>query len=401
LAKTLYIALKDILVTIRDKPSLAILLAMPMILILILGTALGGGSPEINDIDIVIVNQDRGEIGEKVTGAFTESKELKKLFTVRNFDDAEKARSEVEKGELAAALIIPKDFSDKVNAAKVVKMNIYTDPGQEIPAGIFRSVVKSIASRISAASVAAQTTTSVLSESKMVTSKEDFSRYINASINELSKEGVFSAIKIKDAESKTKRGINAIDYYSAGMGVMFLIFGAMFGAFSFINERFDWTLPRLLITPTNKTSIVGGKMLGIFAIGICQFLILYFFTRLLGAYWGNSLLGVILIAVATIISTTGLSILFAAIAKTRRAIGAIAPLVINIMAIGGGSMLPVEIFPPWLKPLHYFTINGWAIDGFLELMEGATVKAVLPNVAALTGMGMLFFLIGVWRLRYE
>jgi len=401
LAKTLYIALKDILVTIRDKPSLAILLAMPMVLILILGTALGGGSPEISDIDIAIINQDKGEIGEKIADGFTESKELKKLFTISDSTDAEKARSEVEEGELAAALIIPEDFSDKVNAAKAVKMNVYTDPGQEIPAGIFRSVVKSIASRISAASVAAQTTTSVLSESKMVTSKEDFSRYINASINELSKEGVFSAIKIKEAESKTKRGINAIDYYSAGMGVMFLIFGAMFGAFSFINERSDWTLPRLLITPTNKTSIVGGKMLGIFAIGICQFIILYFFTRLLGAYWGNSLPGVILIAVATIISTTGLSILFAAIAKTRRAIGAIAPLVINIMAIGGGSMLPVEIFPAWLKPLHYFTINGWAIDGFLELMEGATARAVLPNVAALTGMGMLFFFIGVWRLRYE
>jgi len=394
LAKTFYVALKDILVTIRDKPSLAILLAMPMILILILGTALGGGSPEINDIDIAIVNQDKGEIGEKVTDAFTESKELKKLFTVRNWTDAEKARSEVEKGELAAALVIPKDFSDKVNAAKAVKMNVYTDPGQEIPAGIFRSVVNSIAARISAASVAAQTTTSVLSESKMVTTKEDFSRYINAAIDELSKDDVFTAINIKEAESKTKRGINAIDYYSAGMGVMFLIFGAMFGAFSFINER-------LLITPTNKTSIVGGKMLGIFAIGICQFLILFIFTRLLGAYWGNSLLGVILIAIATVISTTGLSILFSAIAKTRRAIGAIAPLVINIMAIGGGSMLPVEIFPSWLKPLHYFTVNGWAIDGFLELMEGGTVKAVFPNVAALTGMGMVFFLIGVWRLRYE
>lgn len=399
--KLFRIALKDILVTLRDKPSVAILIAMPMVLILILGTALGGGSPEINDIDVVIVNHDQGKIGKEITDAFAESKDLKKLFKMRKWSDAKKARAEVEKGELAAALLIPKDFSDQINAAKVVKLKVYTDPGQEIPAGIFRSVVKSIAARISAASIAAQTTKNVLSESKMVMTEEDFKQYIQSAIDELSKEDVFSAITIKEAESKTKRSINALDYYSAGMGVMFLIFGAMFGAFSFIGERADWTLPRLLITPTKKPFIVGGKMLGIFAVGITQFFILYFFTRLLGAYWGNNLGGVVLVALATVLSTTGLSILFSAIAKTRRSVGAIAPLVINIMAIGGGSMLPVETFPEWLKPLHYFTINGWAIDGFLKLMEGATAKTVLPNVMALTSMGLLFFLIGVWRLRYE
>ncbi len=70
-------------------------------------------------------------------------------------------------------------------------------------------------------------------------------------------------------------------------------------------------------------------MLGIFAVGIAQFIILYLFTRLLGAYWGQSLGGVILLAIGTLVSTTGLSILFAAIAKTRRALGAIAPLVIS------------------------------------------------------------------------
>ncbi len=395
------IALKDIKITVRDRPALGILLFMPMVLILILGTALGGGSPDIERIDIVIVNQDQGKIGEQITDGFVESKELKKLFKTHLWDDSSKARQEVEKGELAGLLIIPKNFSEKIEAAKSTKLEIFTDPGQDIPAAIFRSVVNSIATSISAASITAQTSIDVLSDSKMVTDDKVFSKYINEAINEASKEDALSTIGIKEAESETKRTITSTDYYSAGMIVMFLLFGAMFGAFSFIGERTDWTLPRLLTTPANKSSIVGGKMLGIFFIGLVQFIILFIFTQLLGAHWGNSILGVILLALGTILSTTGLSILFSAIAKNRRAIGAIAPLVINIMAIAGGSMLPVEIFPSWLKPVHYFTVNGWAIDGFLELMEGANITKILPNTAALLGMGILFFLIGVWRLRYE
>lgn len=399
--KLLHIAIKDILVTVRDRPALGILLAMPMVLILILGMALGGGSPEIEQIDVAIVNQDKGDIGKEVADGFVESDELKKLFETHLWQDSSKARSEVEKGELAGVLVIPEDFSEKVEAAKAVQLQIFTDPGQDIPAGIFRSVVNSIATRISAASIAAQTTAEVLAESKMVTNKQEVSRYVNEAVEEASKEEALTSIGTKEAESETKRTMTSIDYYSAGMTVMFLLFGAMFGAFSFIEERTEWTLPRLLTTPARKTSIVGGKMLGIFAIGIVQFIILYTFTRLLGAYWGPSLVGVMLLAVGTVISTTGLSILFSAIAKTRRALGAIAPLVIIIMAITGGSMLPVEIFPEWLKTIHYFTVNGWAIDGFLGLMEGASAAAVLPNTAVLLGMGLLFFLVGVWRLRYE
>lgn len=399
--KLLHIAIKDILVTVRDRPALGILLAMPMVLILILGMALGGGSPEIEQIDVVIVNQDKGDIGKEVADGFVESDELKKLFETHLWQDSSKARSEVEKGELAGVLVIPEDFSEKVEAAEAVQLQIFTDPGQDIPAGIFRSVVNSIATRISAASIAAQTTAEVLAESKMVTNKQEVSRYVNEAVEEASKEEALTSIGTKEAESETKRTMTSIDYYSAGMTVMFLLFGAMFGAFSFIGERTEWTLPRLLTIPARKTSIVGGKMLGIFAIGIVQFIILYTFTRLLGAYWGPSLVGVMLLAVGTVISTTGLSILFSAIAKTRRALGAIAPLVIIIMAITGGSMLPVEIFPEWLKTIHYFTVNGWAIDGFLDLMEGASAAAVLPNTAVLLGMGLLFFLVGVWRLRYE
>jgi ABC-type multidrug transport system permease subunit len=71
------------------------------------------------------------------------------------------------------------------------------------------------------------------------------------------------------------------------------------------------------------------------------------------------------------------------------------------MAAIGGSFIPVTQFPAWMQPLHYVSVNGWAIDGILAVMRGSGAVAVLPNVAALLGIAAVFFAVGSWRLRWE
>jgi ABC-2 type transport system permease protein len=76
-------------------------------------------------------------------------------------------------------------------------------------------------------------------------------------------------------------------------------------------------------------------------------------------------------------------------------------MLIQFMAAIGGSFFPVSQFPAWMQPLHYASVNGWAIDGILAVMRGGNAVAILPNVAALMAMATLFFAIGSWRLRWE
>ena len=43
-----------------------------------------------------------------------------------------------------------------------------------------------------------------------------------------------------------------------------------------------------------------------------------------------------------------------------------------------------------------------AYGGYSELMlQGAGVVDILPNILALLGFGAVFFLVGLWRFRYE
>jgi ABC-2 type transport system permease protein len=154
------------------------------------------------------------------------------------------------------------------------------------------------------------------------------------------------------------------------------------------------------MTPATRMDIVGGKMLGVFLVGIVQFGVLWAFTSMIGVKWGDPM-AIGLLAVSTVIAATGTSILIAAVAKTVRAVSGVAQIVIQFMAAVGGSFFPVSQFPGWLQPLHYLSVNGWAIDGILSTMRGGSALAVLPNVAALLAIGVVFMFVGAARLRWE
>jgi ABC-2 type transport system permease protein len=97
---------------------------------------------------------------------------------------------------------------------------------------------------------------------------------------------------------------------------------------------------------------------------------------------------------------SGLSTLLASLTKSEEQIGNIGPALAMIFGFMGGGMWPASAFPDWLNMASKLTPNRWAIDGFLKLMyqEGGVVS-ILPEVLVLLGMAVVFFSLGVFRLR--
>ena len=61
--------------------------------------------------------------------------------------------------------------------------------------------------------------------------------------------------------------------------------------------------------------------------------------------------------------------------------------------------LPDEGF---LHVLSQFTPHSHAIEGYLKLMNwGGGVVDVLPQVGLLAALGLVFFTVAIWRLRFE
>jgi ABC-2 type transport system permease protein len=395
----LYVGIRDLTITVRDRASLGILIGMPMLLIVILSSALGNIATNLGKTPVAIVNLDKGTVGAQVTDGFFTDGALSDLFLARRMQDSDEARSLVASGELAGALVVPADFSKRLNTGRPSVLTIYVDPGRQVAGTVFRSVAESLSTRVSAASVAARTSAYYVTQLP-VTDPSFFGRVIGQAVATASETGALTAVGVEETTAVRGEDISMLSYYSGGMSVMFLMFGAMFGAFSLVRERDEWTLPRMLMSPTSRSQILGGKMAGVFLVGAVQFVVLYTFTSALGVRWGDPF-ALALIATATVGAATGLSIFIAAVAKTVRAVSGLAQLLIQFMAAVGGSFFPVAQFPAWMQPLHYFSVNGWAIDGILAVMRGGSAMSVLPNVAALLSIAAAFFAIGSWRLRWE
>lgn len=409
--RALDIALKDLRVWMRDPSAMGILLGMPALLIVILGAALGGimsgGGAQIR---VAIVNLDSrpyavvkdqaAELEASLTGA----KRIKALFAMERTRDLKSVEKRVANGDLAAALVIPKGFSNTLGQGRV-KLDVLVDPGSQVSAGIWESIVRSVAVRYSTVVVVVRTTMEAVqrTNSPALAQPGGANAIVGYAISEGSRDDVFDAVKVTDTVASGSDKVGALDYYSLSMTAMFLMFGAMFGAFSTIAERAQQTMARMLASPTARESIVGGKMMGIFVLGMAQFAVLYLFTRfMLHVWWGESFAATLLVAVAEVAAVTGLATLITALAKTQRAVGGIAPLFIQIQAAIGGAFFSIEILPEWIQPIKYLSLVGWSMEGWRAVqVQGAGVAGVMTPVLALFGFAIAFYSFGVWRMRAE
>ncbi len=401
--RPLAIALRDTKIIVRDRRALLILLAMPLTIIAILGLALGGlwsGTAAINKFDVAVIDHDHGSISRVFVNDILKSRDMKKILTLTSPTEKQ-ARASVANGDLAAAIIIPAGFSAAINKGQAAQLEVIGDPGQQIRAGVVRSVTESFATHASSVLISVETSVGGLVTTGAVPP---------ARIPELSKTLTAQAqaelhdpqINVAKKSTASEKSVSALQYYSAGMGVMFILFGSMFGAFSLLDERRQITLARMMAAPVSRLGILGGKLGGVFVIGSLQFAVIVASTRVLfGVSWGPSVVGVVALAAATVFAATGMAIFIASIAKTQGTAAGLSQGLIQGMAALGGSMIPLSAMPPAMQNFSKFTINYWAISGFNDLMLGKGAGNIVVNCLILVGIAILFMTLGVARFRYE
>jgi ABC-2 type transport system permease protein len=398
--RLLDIARKDALVLARDRAAVLVLVAMPLALVFILGSALGNLSSGDFRIAVAIVNQDEGEVGEEFVEGITEAEDLDQLFEITTSDDLDAVRTRVEEGDLAAALVIPPDLSETIAARESATVEVLQDPGSTVSAGVWAGVVRAATAYASAGLVIARSVQDALEMRPRSPTWVP-----NEPATEIASEAPkpdLTAVTVKQVEVDTTKRVTMMSYYAAGMTAMFLLFGSMFGAFTFVHERRDQTFARMLVTPSSKVAIVGGKGLGIMFVGLGQLVVLVFGTMLLfGVDWGEHIGAVLVLGTAEVFAATGLAMTLAALGKTERAIGAIGPAMIMLFAATGGAMFPAEALPSWIRPAQVISPAYWTLSGLLDVIRGAALSDVWTNAAIVIGIGVVLYAFGIWRLRYE
>ncbi len=400
--KIFLIGVKDVKIRARDPSAFIMLLVMPLLLILVLGMVfqpLWTSTPFI--IDIAVLDEDRGDFSKILLEEVFGSEQLRDMIKIQFMESEEEIINEVNKGKIAAGVIIGEGFSQAILKGEDTRIKILGDPEQTIKAGVIKNIVESFTLEVLKRRIILGTSIGILVSENLINPAE-IQPLISVWLSDV--ENMNESILIdKKTEKKMTKNPLAIEYYAVGIAVMYLLFATNAGAETIFQERRNKTLERIKVAPVSEREILGGKLFGIFLIALLQFVMIIFFTAIFyRVSWGDSLLGIVIMIFFSVLAFSGLSTLLASLTKSEEQIGNIGPALSMIFGFLGGSMWPISAFPDWLNIISKFTPNRWAIDGFSKLMyqEGGIIS-IFPEVFVLLLMALIFFSLGVLRLRIK
>ena len=407
--KTFLIGIKDLRLIFRDRAALIFMLLAPFLLTLGMGLVTGrfsGQASGISDIPVVIVNQDEGELGQTLVDIFS-SEDLAGLVEPSLGTSPEAARLQVDEDEVAAAIIIPAGFSRSVipqesdfaggNTPEVVKIEMYANPSRPTSAGIIKSILDEYISRIEEGSLGGQTSILQMIISGRITPEqaEAAGTEMGQRLQDAPEDDMLAITLNTSTADGEQVEFDVLAFLAPGMALMFLMFTVSYGGRSILAEKSQGTLPRLLVSPTNATQILGGKVFGIFLTGVAQMLILIGATSLLFQLkWGDAF-GVLVLVLAAVFGATGWGMLITALARTPAQVGSVGSAIMLIFGILGGSFISLDQMPAFVQAISRITPNSWALDGFTTLALGGTLTNLSTPITALLTMGSILFVASV------
>jgi ABC-2 type transport system permease protein len=419
ISHTLNVAWKEIQLLAKDRGNLAVLFLLPILFSSLYGTInlqLAGGGDAIISLDVCLVNQDDGIFGEEIAKALKGIDEL----NVETFDMVADAEQRVAEGEATAAIVIPADFTQEIDVYTPTSIDVIIDPAQPESANIVTEIMSQIVAEVTIWGEVQYGVRTILDESGLLAEASPQERRaveaqtLGAVMTQLSEMRRTPAIVVasEDLEGATVtlKGVFAMffAFLFPSITVMFIFFIVGGAAASLLNEREMGTLRRLLAGPIPRGAIIAGKMLAYVLLVCLQVVVLFAVGSIFfGMPLGKSPVGLALLTLTVGLVATAMGMLVAALAKTPKQadnVGTVLGFVLGGIAgcMGGGGSEPITRSEGFMAVLSRFTPHAHAIEGYYRLMaESGTFMDVLPQMGILLAMGIVFFLIAVWRFRFE
>lgn len=426
--RVLAIAFKDVRRIYRTPSALLTMLAAPLILASLLGAAFGGAQAfSIQPVNVVVVNQDAGfaatagQAGAQTTGQsgahqalgailvdVLRNPGLEDVLEVTVEKDAATARSAVDDGDAAVAVIVPGGLSASLSGASTAPkatLELYSDPREEIGPPLVAGIVGQIAQGFEGSRA---TVTSVgrwaegggsgapVSASEVAT----LTQRATAAYEQLART---SALRLDQRAPRvpgaSEREPSVASLVLAGMLVFFMFIGASTVTRTIVEEEIDGTLPRLFTTPTRRSAVLGGKFTSAFLTVLLQTVILLLAGILLfQAYWGGPAAAIALTLAGAAVASS-LALLLTSFARTVAQAGAMPSGVYLVLALLGGNFVFGLADTGVYAVVQRLTPNGWLLIGWHHAMRGDGFGAVVLPLLMVLAFAVLFFVLAALRFR--
>lgn len=187
------------------------------------------------------------------------------------------------------------------------------------------------------------------------------------------------------------------------LGFLALFFVFLLTCVSFLRERAQATMERLLATPASRAEIVLGYMGGLGLFALLQVTVILCFTIwvLKIHYLGSLALLFLVIALLAVVAVS-LGILASAFARNEFQVVQFIPLVIFPQVLLGGTIWAVEEMPSYLQPFAHVLPLTYANRALRDVMlKGWSLGDIWPNLLILAAFAVVLTLLGVRTMRRD
>ena len=395
--KILAIAWKDTLLRFSGMAEWLFFLILPIVFTVIL--AGGTGASADSRIRLVVVDQANSPLSTELITTLGKSEAVRPEVLPLN-----RAEDEFSKRRASAMLVISSGFDLQHLRQGSVGLELRQQPNN-MNALVASQAVMAVISRISSAVDIANS--SVAEAEGIRRFESDIARqaYFDTALQEAQTQMDQAPDRVAVSQGATK---DQIEYdpranSSAGQLITWVFIPLIGISAMFAYERQKGTLRRLLTTPTQKATYLIGTIIGQVAMALVQMLLLVGFGILvMRLNWGHSPEALAVMLIASTLAAAALGTTLGTFVKTEGQASGLSLMLGMVMALLGGCWYPIELFPQFVRTAVKVLPTAWAMQGMLDIvLRGQGLSAILPEAGVLLGFAAVFFVVGIWRFRYE
>ncbi len=195
---------------------------------------------------------------------------------------------------------------------------------------------------------------------------------------------------------------NVLDYIApALLATLALFFSFLLTGISFLRERSQGTMERLMASPVSRFDIVVGYLFGFFVFALTQTLIILLFTiYVLDVHYYGDLWQIFVFQIVIITGAVNLGIFISTFARNEFQMVQFIPLIIIPQIFLSGVLWPVEQMPDYLQWLSAILPLTYAVDGLRDIMlAGKSLLDVGFELSVLIGFAVIVSALAAITLR--
>lgn len=364
-----HVAYYTILKNLRDKKSMASMLLLPIVLILILGTALSGAFKitDLKAIQVCYLNNDKGTMSQYFDD-FLSSEEIKDMLEVEKVATIEEGKKLVGNEKVTALILINESYSDDIKSGKKANIEVYTGRYTGFSTSVVKSIIESFV----------EGANTVGAVQRLNVSQVNYTRTESVVESPITTNG------------KRPR---AIDYYAVTMLVMILMYGTQYGCQGIGEDYLENRGKRVKTTPIKPYEQFIGITLGHVFTVMCQSVVLLLFTKYVyKVNWGNNVPMILLISFTLSSLSIALGIMFTVLIKDRMKATTILSLIVPIMTFLAGGYTPIFVGDSMFARIMYISPNYLAQTAFFNTIYGQPITSNIQLLSTVECVGVLWII---------